>query len=133
MTAIDWLFNELWEAPKDKFTWHTILKKAKEMDEQSKEIPSIVTDGSISINLNEHIITYNYETVKLPKKVVQLTAYFILNKGKLLTRDNILKNVWGEGVCIGERTIDVHVAKIKKFFYSDCIETVSGVGYRWSN
>lgn len=34
MKAIDWLFNELWESPKDKFTWHSILSKAKELEKQ---------------------------------------------------------------------------------------------------
>lgn len=93
--------------------------------------PKIVTDGVVTVDFDKYTVLYKNQVLKLPKKVVQLIGYFITNKGKLVNRDTILKNVWGDDVYVGERTIDVHVVKIKNYLFRECIETVTGVGYRW--
>lgn len=93
--------------------------------------PKIVTDGVVTVDFDKYTVLYKNQVLKLPKKVVNLIGYFITNKGKLVNRDSILKNVWGDDVYVGERTIDVHVVKIKNYLFRECIETVTGVGYRW--
>lgn len=131
MTALEWLFNELWETPKDKFTWHSILNKAKEM-EKNYPIGSIATDGVVSVNADNYTFTYNGTTKRMPKKVIQVMHYFVTNKSRVITRDELLKNVWGDEIVVGERTIDVHIRKIRSIISNNCITTLVRIGYKWN-
>lgn len=86
----------------------------------------------VSVNLNTYTVSNNGKLLKLPKKVVKMIHYFIINKHKIITREEIITNVWDENVVVGERTVDVHIRKIKIALDNDkCIETYKGVGYKW--
>ena len=67
----------------------------------------------------------------LPKKIFMLIDLFKENEGKLLTRDQLLEEVWPD-VFVGERTIDVHVLKVRNILGKKSIETIKGVGYRFN-
>ena len=69
----------------------------------------------------------------LPRKEFETLVYLIRNKGRVLSRESILNAVWGENVHVVDRTVDVHIRKIREKL-STCaeyIETVPGVGYRF--
>ena len=95
------------------------------------ETPVIASSENVSVDLNTYITHYNNKAYKLPRQVTKLVHYFVLNKGMACTRKDILKHVWGEDVYVGERTIDVHVKKIKTALDNNCIQAIPGIGYRW--
>ncbi|OQY71798.1 MAG: DNA-binding response regulator, partial [Ignavibacteriales bacterium UTCHB3] len=68
-----------------------------------------------------------------PKKEFELLAFLADKPGTVFSREAILKNVWGKGVYVVERTIDVHVRRIRRKLgeHHELIETIKGVGYRF--
>lgn len=84
--------------------------------------------GSIAVNPETMTVTYRGKVLDLSNKEYQLLRYFLVNDGKVLTRENILSDVWGyDG---GEtRTLDNYVARLRKLGLN--IETVFGVGYKF--
>jgi len=67
----------------------------------------------------------------LPKKEFELLSLLASKPGKVFTRDEILDKVWGDLVVVGDRTIDVHIRKLREKIGDDSIKTVKGVGYKF--
>ncbi|MCL4551600.1 MAG: response regulator transcription factor [Bacteroidetes bacterium] len=97
----------------------------------SKEI----TAGPLVINREKYQVLLEGNHVVLPKKEFEILAYLASNPGKVFHRDKILSDVWGDDIYVVERTIDVHVRKIREKLgdYADLIETIKGVGYRFKS
>lgn len=74
MTAIEWLFNELWEVPKDKLTWHSILNKAKEMEssQTSKDAENISLDNSPKVQTKDSFGEISDEEIEDEVKKINL-------------------------------------------------------------
>jgi two-component system, OmpR family, alkaline phosphatase synthesis response regulator PhoP len=91
--------------------------------------------GPLEINREKYTVLINGEPLILPKKEFEILSYLASNPGKVFDRDKILGDVWGSDIFVVERTIDVHVRKIREKLgeYSDLIETIKGVGYRFKN
>jgi len=70
------------------------------------------------------------ETFRLPRKEFELLYFLASHPGRVFSREKLLDGVWGPDVFVGDRTVDVHVRKIREKLGSDYIETVKGVGYR---
>ncbi len=89
--------------------------------------------GPLEIDREKYRILINEENVVFPKKEFEILSYLAANPGKVFPREKILHDVWGTDVYVVERTIDVHVRKIREKLgdYSDLIETIKGVGYRF--
>ena len=68
----------------------------------------------------------------MPRKEFELLALLASKPEKVFDRDYILKSVWGDGVVVGDRTIDVHIRKLRGKIGDDYIKTVKGVGYKFS-
>ena len=80
----------------------------------------------------ERFIVLKEETeLQLPKKEFELLFYLANRKGKVLDRQTLLNEVWGSNIYVIDRTIDVHIRKIREKLGDDYIETVKGVGYRF--
>ncbi len=96
---------------------------------------SVVSIGPLEIDKEKFIVKVDGEQIIFPKKEFEVLAYFASNPGKVFNRDKILSDVWGNDVFVVERTIDVHVRKIREKLgkYSDLIETIKGVGYRFKS
>jgi two-component system alkaline phosphatase synthesis response regulator PhoP len=71
------------------------------------------------------------EEFQLPRKEFQLLYFLAAHPGKVFSRQELLDEVWGRDVYVVDRTVDVHVRKIREKFGSDYIETVKGVGYKF--
>lgn len=111
--------------------------KLRLKDKTDKKITSIKNEDilkfeNIEIDNLKHRVTINKKEVIFPKKEFELLAFLIKNKGKVLTRDLILNNIWGTDVFVTERTIDVHIRKIREKTGNTGkkIHTIKGVGYR---
>ncbi|MDX1530561.1 MAG: response regulator transcription factor [Rhodothermales bacterium] len=70
------------------------------------------------------------EPIRLPRKEFELLYFLASHPGKVFTREDLLNQVWGPDVYVVDRTVDVHVRKIREKIGSDYIETVKGVGYK---
>jgi two-component system alkaline phosphatase synthesis response regulator PhoP len=87
--------------------------------------------GSITIDKEQFIVKYAGKDILLAKKEFELIALLASKPGRVFLRHEILNLVWGADVIVGDRTIDVHVRKIRQKMGIDCIKTVKGVGYKF--
>ena len=85
----------------------------------------------MSINREKYNVTYKGVPVTLARKEFELLALLASKPGKVFLRNEILDKVWGTEVIVGDRTIDVHIRKIRQKLGVDCITTVKGVGYKF--
>lgn len=85
--------------------------------------------SSIIVNREKFNVEIDGEVITLPKKEFELLEILTRNPGKVFTRDQILAQVWGNDTIVGERTIDVHIRKLREKLGNDYIRTIKGVGY----
>jgi two-component system alkaline phosphatase synthesis response regulator PhoP len=95
--------------------------------EQSKTIE----EGDIKIDPEQYIVYYKETPISLAKKEFELLYFLASKPGRVFLRNEILNQIWGSEVIVGDRTIDVHVRKIRQKIGIDCITTVKGVGYKF--
>lgn len=95
--------------------------------EQSKTIE----EGDIKIDPEQYIVYYKETPISLAKKEFELLYFLASKPGRVFLRNEILNQIWGSEVIVGDRTIDVHVRKIRQKIGIDCISTVKGVGYKF--
>ena len=101
-----------------------LLRRGGQTEEESIVIPGL------SINREKYLVTRNGEELSLPKKEFELLSLLLSKPGKVFTRETILDAVWGHDVIVGDRTIDVHIRKLREKLGDDLIKTVKGVGYK---
>ncbi len=77
------------------------------------------------------VVTLNGKDIVLPKKEFELLFLLASKPGRVFLRNEILNQVWGTDVIVGDRTIDVHIRKIRSKLGIDCVTTVKGVGYKF--
>lgn len=94
------------------------------------ESNKIIVDDLI-IDPEKFIIEYKGKTITLAKKEFELLYLLAKKPGRVFLRNEILSEVWGNDVIVGDRTIDVHIRKIRQKLGVDCITTVKGVGYKF--
>jgi len=87
--------------------------------------------GDIIIDKEKHTVLYKNLKVELAKKEFKLLELLASKPGKVFTRQEILENVWGLEVVVGDRTIDVHIRKLREKINDQYIKTVKGVGYKF--
>ncbi len=97
----------------------------------NKEDTGILQIGDLIIDREKYIVTYQGNDIILARKEFELLALLAGKPGKVFLRNEILNQVWGTEVIVGDRTIDVHIRKIRQKLNLDCITTVKGVGYKF--
>lgn len=97
----------------------------------NKETSKILTIDNISIDSVQFVVTVDGAEKILAKKEFELLYLLASKPGRVFLRNEILSNVWGNEVIVGDRTIDVHIRKIRQKLGLDCITTVKGVGYKF--
>lgn len=97
-----------------------------------KPIASVIVDlGDLKIDMEKHMVYKGGVAIELPKKEFNLLTLLSSKPGKVFKRENILDLVWGDEVVVGDRTIDVHIRKLREKLGEDYIKTVKGVGYKF--
>jgi two-component system alkaline phosphatase synthesis response regulator PhoP len=92
---------------------------------------SVIEVGGIRLEKDRHMVIKNDVEIAFPKKEFKLLALLISKPGKVFSREFILQHVWGNEVVVGDRTIDVHVRKLREKLGDDYIKTIKGVGYKF--
>ena len=87
--------------------------------------------GSLSIDRESYSVTLEKDEITLPRKEFELLYLLASKPGKVLTRDEIMFKVWGTQVVVGDRTIDVHIRKLREKIGEKYIKTIKGVGYKF--
>jgi two-component system, OmpR family, alkaline phosphatase synthesis response regulator PhoP len=110
------------------------LRNIEASQTQSSQIKAIVV-GPLKVDEEKFTITLKGKEIFFPKKEFEILAYLASNPGKVFHRDKLLNDIWGTDILVVERTIDVHIRKIREKLgnYADLIETIKGVGYRFKN
>jgi two-component system alkaline phosphatase synthesis response regulator PhoP len=92
---------------------------------------TVIKLGDLQIDKEQFLVRYKGEDIILAKKEFELLALLASKPGRVFLRHEILSQVWGADVIVGDRTIDVHIRKIRQKLNIDCITTVKGVGYKF--
>jgi len=103
------------------------LRRFKKDDDQENKL----SFGDLEINKTKFTVTYKGEEIILAKKEFELLSLLASKPGRVFLRNEILQRVWGTDVIVGDRTIDVHIRKIRQKIGIDLITTVKGVGYKF--
>jgi two-component system alkaline phosphatase synthesis response regulator PhoP len=90
----------------------------------------IIEAGNIIIDPVKFVVTVDGQDIILAKKEFELLHLLATKPGRVFLRNEILSRIWGTEVIVGDRTIDVHIRKIRQKLGIDCITTVKGVGYK---
>lgn len=105
----------------------SILKRLK----SDKNENSIIELDNITISREEYKVVKDGKDIVLPRKEFELFSLLASNPGKVFTRDEILNKVWGSNIIVGDRTIDVHIRKLREKIGNLYFKTVKGVGYKF--
>ena len=105
------------------------LRRRAAMDENKKKKKS----KGISIDKERYIVVKNGDELTLPKKEFELLSLLMSQPGRVFTRETILSSVWGNDVIVGDRTIDVHIRKLREKLGEHYFKTVKGVGYKFND
>ena len=89
--------------------------------------------GSIKINKEEYVVIKDKKEILLPRKEFELLFLLATKPEKVFTREEIMNKVWGTQVVVGDRTIDVHVRKLREKIGQKHIKTLKGVGYKFKS
>ena len=95
------------------------------------EEPEVFDFGVLKIDRERFVVEFDGKTLQFPRKEFELLSFLASRPGRVFSRDEILENVWGNEVLVVDRTIDVHVRKIREKLNEKFIYTVKGVGYKF--
>jgi len=107
----------------------TLLKRSA----KSKKNSSNIKIGELEIDFEKRKVLKKGEEILLPRKEFQLLELLILSPDKVFTRDEIYSAIWGNNIIVGDRTLDVHIRKLRKNIGEDYIRTSKGVGYSFNS
>ena len=108
-----------------------LLKRAGGIGTDTAENDKIINIGDIVIDKERYILKIDGRELTLPRKEFELLSLLVSKPDKVFTRDEIYKAVWGNNVIVGDRTIDVHIRKLREKIGNDHIRTLKGIGYKF--
>lgn len=100
---------------------------------RSKENESVLQVGNITIDFDKYAIYQEGSQINFARKEFELLALLTSRPSKVFLRNEILQKVWGSEVIVGDRTIDVHIRKIRQKLGNEVITTIKGVGYKFES
>ena len=111
---------------------HAVLRRLA----NTQSVAEILSAGKITIDSQQHRITIDQQAVDFSPTEFRLLHFLLSHPDRVFARDQLLDNVWGDQVYVEDRTVDVHIRRVRKVLEKfDCdhyINTVRGVGYRFS-
>lgn len=104
-----------------------LLRRNNPIDQQ----PVFETRSGLKVDRSRYVVELDGKELSLPKKEFELLALLASKPGHVFARDLILNSVWGNDVVVGDRTIDVHIRKLREKIGNSAIRTIKGVGYKF--
>lgn len=105
-----------------------LLKRNLKIENDTFQLPEL---GDLKIDLEKHHVLKSGISIEMPRKEFELLYLLASKPEKVFSRDSIMRTVWGQEVIVGERTIDVHIRKIREKIGDERIKTIKGVGYKF--
>lgn len=111
----------------------TALRRSERTEPTSASDQNMIRIGDLEINVPNYTVRVNGKDIPFVRKEFEILVFLARRPGRVISRETILNGVWGEQVVVVDRTVDVHIRKIREKLeqYADYIETVKGVGYRF--
>jgi two-component system alkaline phosphatase synthesis response regulator PhoP len=106
-----------------------LLRRAKPITE-SKHLTTV---SNLVIDREKYLVFKDGKGITLPRKEFELLALLASKPNKVFSREEIYDKIWGDNVIVGDRTIDVHIRKLREKIEMDNIRTVKGVGYKFED
>ncbi|MFK7979593.1 MAG: response regulator transcription factor [Saprospiraceae bacterium] len=107
---------------------NALLRRSVRKDANGSEI---IIAGDLTIDKEKILVLRGTERIELAKKEFELLGLLVSKPGKVFTREEIFNKIWGTDVIVGNRTIDVHIRKLREKLGNDYIKTIKGVGYKY--
>ncbi len=104
----------------------------RNQDRQTQDTEEILVVGDLTIDKTSYIVHVKGRELSLPKKEFMLLYFLAQNPNKVFGRDELLSNIWGSDVYVIDRTVDVHIRKVREKIGEDYIKTIKGVGYKFT-
>ena len=108
-----------------------VLRRTEKIEDQT-----IISVEGLTINLTSHIVTIHGQIVKMSSTEYRLLEFFINHQDRVYSRNQLLDHVWGSNTYVEERTVDVHIRRLRKALspcgHNRLVQTVRGSGYRFS-
>jgi len=108
-----------------------LLKRSGGLASDTGENDKILNIGDMVIDKERYLLIIEGRELTLPRKEFELLSLLVSKPDKVFTRDEIYKAVWGNNVIVGDRTIDVHIRKLREKIGNDHIRTLKGIGYKF--
>ena len=105
-----------------------LLRRNKTEEENNEHIISV---SDLKIDRQKVQVLRGTEIIDLPKKEFELLLLLVSRPGKVFTREEIYHKIWGNDVIVGDRTIDVHIRKLREKIGIEQIKTLKGIGYKF--
>jgi two-component system, OmpR family, alkaline phosphatase synthesis response regulator PhoP len=110
---------------------NALLRRIKKNEvENNRQNDEKILFGELIVDKEKMVVLKNNENITLAKKEFELLCLLLTRPGKVYTREEIFRKIWGSDVIVGERTIDVHIRKIREKIGEEYIQTIKGVGYK---
>ena len=107
------------------------LLRRQTRTEKEEDTNNQIKVGDIIIDLEQFLVFKGEESIELAKKEFELLNLLVSKPGKVFTREEIFNKVWGTDVIVGNRTIDVHIRKVREKIGEGYIKTIKGIGYKF--
>lgn len=109
-----------------------LKRRSIKIEDVTKGSVNRLVSGDLVIDKERYVVIRKGKDISLPKKEFELLSLLISKPEKVFTRDEIFDRVWGENIVVGDRTIDVHIRKLREKIGEKYIKTVKGIGYKFS-
>lgn len=97
----------------------------------SEPVPDIIVMEEFTIDREKYLVVKDGMEIVLPRKEFELLSLLVSTPNKVFSRNEIFRSVWGDDVIVGDRTIDVHIRRIRERLGTDNIRTLKGIGYKY--
>lgn len=108
-----------------------LLRRTGSFELQQETENKIINVADLIIDKEKVLVYRNEESIILAKKEFELLCLLVSKPGKVFSRDEIFSKIWGSDVIVGNRTIDVHIRKLREKIGDDYIRTIKGIGYKF--
>ena len=105
-----------------------LLRRFKDVKQKN----NLIDFGELVIDRDEYKVILNGKELSLPRKEFELIYLLASKRGKVCKREEIMEKIWGSDVIVGDRTIDVHIRKLREKIGNNFFKTVKGIGYKFN-
>jgi len=127
----DNIIREVNKLNKETLTKDEIFSLVRNITKEN-EVKLIEADG-IKLDRTNRTIEVNGKQTRVPNLEFELTAFLIERKGEVVTRELLIRDLWGSNICVTNRTVDVCVCKIRNIIGKEKIQTIKKVGYMFAD